>query len=168
MREHPSWTFVTFVFHRRGKQLPSFAAHIQELTMRINFRKLATALVVATFTLGTASVASAQGKSHEHRGDHGRAHEKGWVPPGQAKKMRSSDDAVLVARDVLGSHGYEVVRIEKSGGDRILFYRRRVTVGKFRVEKPLTKMYLRPRDDRFVIEKAPNPLVAELRQKLAQ
>ncbi|NUQ19699.1 MAG: hypothetical protein HOQ09_01940 [Gemmatimonadaceae bacterium] len=151
--------------------------------MRIDCRKIATALAVAALTLGATRAASAQGKSREHpdedrreqgdkprreHHDNGRAHEEGWVPPGQAKKMRSPDDAVIVARDVLGTHGYDVVRVEQSGDDRILFYRRRVKVGKFKLEKPLTKMYLRPRDDRFVIERAPNPLVAELRQKLAQ
>jgi hypothetical protein len=45
------------------------------------------------------------------------------VPPGHAKKTVTVDRAVIVTREVLTQHGYEVVRTESVDGTRVVYYR---------------------------------------------
>ena len=81
---------------------------------------LTTAAIAAACLLSPASSAMAQGKghgNHDERGEH--------VPPGQAKKkVVTADEAIVVTRDVLVSHGYEIVRVERVRTQRVVYYRR--------------------------------------------
>ena len=139
--------------------------------MRVNFRKLAIVLATATISLGAARVAGAQGKSHGHaerNENRGQAKGHDKVPPGQAKKMASSDDGVRITREVLVSHGYKVVRVESLGRDRVVYYRRG-NMGRGRGLGPVMKMYVRqPASDRIVFDKTPSEVLAEIHARMAQ
>ena len=65
------------------------------------------AFVLAVAVCVPARAAHAQGKGH------GRGH---GAPPGHAKKhVVTTDRAIVVTREVLVSHGYEFVRVERLG-----------------------------------------------------
>ena len=106
------------------------------------------ALVALAFA---APAAHAQGKS---RGQgHGQSAEhKNHVPPGQAKKV-TTDDAVVVVRDVFQRNGYRVVRVEQLGATRVVWYRRGNN-GRGRGQGPLEKMEIRPTADAVVFRSA--------------
>lgn len=81
-------------------------------------------IVCAAFaTLMVFAVASpAQGRGNSGKVPPGLA-KKGGLPPGQAKKIYRPDDGVTVLRDVLGKHGYTVVRTTSNGDSRYVYYR---------------------------------------------
>jgi hypothetical protein len=83
---------------------------------------------------------------YEHRGDYDRRYERngarvppglakkgglppglakkpGGMPPGQYRKRYSTNDGVSVLSDVLGRHGYHVVRETRAGDSRYVYYR---------------------------------------------
>ena len=76
-------------------------------------------IFAALFVLSaTVSPALAQGKGHgPPRG----------VPPGQAKKQVTPAQAIVVSRDVLVMHGFEVVRVETIKTGQVIYYRRGTT-----------------------------------------
>src|SRR5881275_1282566 len=65
--------------------------------------------VTLGFLLGTAAPAAAQGRGR------GR---------GPKKYVVTNDRALVVTREVLVRHGYEVVRVEDGGPDVVVWYRR--------------------------------------------
>ena len=138
--------------------------------MRANLSKLAIVLSTATITLGAARVAAAQGKSHGHANPHasnGAAASAG-APQAKGKKNKSSDDGVRVTREVLISNGFEVVRVERLGGDRVVYYRRG-NMGRGKGKGPIEKMYVRqPAPDRVIFDMSPKGVLAEIQRRMAQ
>jgi hypothetical protein len=55
----------------------------------------------------------------------GLAKKPGGMPPGQYKKLYSTRQGASVLSDVLGRHGYHVVRQTESGDSRYVYYRSR-------------------------------------------
>lgn len=111
------------------------------MTRRIRF--LAPALVAALLlTTGTAAAqGKAAGKPKATAADAGAPGQK-KIPPGQAKKV-TTDQAVVVARDVLTNNGYRVVRVERVDGAQVIWYRRG-NMGNGKGQGPLEKMVVRP------------------------
>ena len=113
--------------------------------------------LVACLTLcASASPALAQGKGH--------AGSKG-IPPGQAKKMVTPSEAVVVSRDVLVMHGFEVVRVETIKTGQVIYYRRGNN-GRGRGLGPVEKMVVRPSGSTVVVESAPKNVLLDIRVRL--
>jgi hypothetical protein len=111
------------------------------MTRRIRF--LAPALAAALFLItGTAAAqGKGAGKAKETAAEAGAPGQK-KIPPGQAKKV-TTDQAVVVARDVLTNNGYRVVRVERVDGAQVIWYRRG-NMGNGKGQGPLEKMVVRP------------------------
>ncbi len=117
-------------------------------------------LTAATFIVLSAAVtpAFAQGKGH------GGA--KG-LPPGQAKKMVTPAQAVVVSRDVLVMHGFEVVRVETIKTGQIIYFRRGNN-GRGRGLGPVEKMIVRPSGSTVVFEAVPDKVLLDIRVRLGR
>ncbi|HEX8848671.1 MAG TPA: hypothetical protein VF761_03980 [Gemmatimonadaceae bacterium] len=136
--------------------------------MRVTLSKLAIVLSTATISLGAARVAAAQGKSHGHANPHAAAAAHADDREGKEKKHASSDDGVRITREVLESKGFEVVRVERSGGDRVVYYRRG-NMGRGKGKGPIVKMYVRQAaPDRVTFDKTPAEVLAEIHRRMAQ
>src|SRR5437773_2412819 len=85
--------------------------------------------------LGTAAPAAAQGRGR------GR---------GPKKYVVTNDRALVVTREVLVRHGYEVVRVEDGGPDVVVWYRRG-NRGRGRGKGPPVKMVIRREADGVVL-----------------
>lgn len=79
----------------------------------------------------------------------------------------TSDRAVTVTRTVLVQRGYTVVRIERVGPTRVVYYRRG-NMGRGRGRGPIQRMVIRSIRDRVIFEEAePDVLVdIDIRLKL--
>ena len=108
------------------------------------YRTAIAAGLIAAGSLLFADDASAQGKGHGAKG----------VPPGHAKKKVTADDAIVVTREVLAVHGYEVVRVEVVEATRVVYYRRG-NMGKGKGKGPIEKIVIRPEPDRVVFVSQP-------------
>jgi hypothetical protein len=115
---------------------------------------LAAGLLAAGTLLCPARSADAQGKSHK-------------VPPGHAKKkVVTADQAIIVTREVLVSHGYEVVRVELVQGTRVVYYRRGNN-GRGKGKGPIEKIVIRPEPDRVVfVAQPPRGLMVDINVRL--
>lgn len=98
----------------------------------------------------------AQGKGH--------GASKG-LPPGQAKKIITPTQAVVVSRDVLVLHGFEVVRVETIKTGQVIYYRRGNN-GRGRGLGPVEKMIVRPSGSTVVVESAPKAVMLDIRVRL--
>lgn len=118
--------------------------------------------IVASLIMLGASVssASAQGKSKGRQAS-GKAHE----PPGQAKKHVTTSQAIVVTRDVLVKHGYNVVRVERVGVTEVIYYRRGNN-GRGRGLGPVERMVVRPSGDIVVFESAPRGVLVDINVRL--
>ena len=120
--------------------------------MRPVVRIALAAFVVLAFA---PAVASAQGKSKEAKSN---TH--------VAKKARpSTDRAILVTREVLVKHGFEVVRVVEVDGTQVVYYRRG-NMGRGRGKGPVEKMIIRPAPDRFIFESAPRGVTVDINVRL--
>jgi hypothetical protein len=114
-------------------------------------------ILVASLTLcASASPALAQGRGH------GGSKE---LPPGQAKKMVTPAQAVVVSRDVLVMHGFEVVRVETIKTGQVIYYRRGNN-GRGRGLGPVEKMVVRPSGSTVIVESAPRNVLLDIRVRL--
>jgi hypothetical protein len=123
---------------------------------------LTTAAIAAACLLSPASSAMGQGKghgNHDERGEH--------VPPGQAKKkVVTADEAIVVTRDVLVSHGYEIVRVERVRTQRVVYYRRG-NMGRGKGKGPIERIVIRPEPDRVVfVSPPPRGLMVDINVRL--
>jgi len=75
------------------------------------------------------------------------------------------DRAISVTREVLVRQGYEVVRIEVSGNDRIIWYRRG-NMGRGRGKGPLVKMIVRRVENRIIFVDTPDAILVDINVKL--
>ena len=86
--------------------------------------------------------------------------------PGKpGKRVVTTDRAIVVTREVLVKHGYEVVRVETVRGARVVYYRRG-NMGRGRGKGPIVRMVIRPAEERVVFESAPRGLLAEINIRL--
>ena len=120
---------------------------------------LSAGLMAAASFLFPFHGALAQGKSHAAKG--------GQVPPGQAKKkVVTADQAIVATREVLVSHGYEIVRVELVQGTRVVYYRRG-NMGRGRGKGPIEKIVIRPEPDRVVfVSQPPRGLMIDINLRL--
>ena len=116
---------------------------------------LAAAILICP---GRSALAQGKGKGND-RGGH--------VPPGQAKKrIVTADQAIIVTRDVLVSHGYEVVRVELVQGTRVVYYRRG-NMGRGKGKGPIERIVIRPEPDRVVfVSQPPRGLMIDINVRL--
>lgn len=75
------------------------------------------------------------------------------------------DRAIAVTRDVLGRQGYEVVRIEVVGNDRVIWYRRG-NMGRGKGKGPLVKMVVRRIENRIVFLDTPDAILVDINVRL--
>ena len=125
-------------------------ARISAIRFRLHVR------VAAFLVLSAVSPALAQGKAH--------AAARG-LPPGQAKKQVTPAQAVVVSRDVLRLHGFEVVRVETIKTEQVIYYRRGNN-GRGRGLGPVEKMIVRPSGSTVVVSAAPDKVLLDIRVRL--
>lgn len=102
-------------------------------------------LLLAALTALSVSPALAQGKSKPHR--------------------VSSERAIEVTWEVLVAHGYEVVRIEREGNARLVYYRRG-NRGGGKGKGPILQMIIRNVNNQVVFEAAPEGILVDIEVKL--
>ena len=117
-------------------------------------------IAMATAGLWLAgSAADAQGNTN---GD--------WkAPPGAGNKRKakviSASDAVIVAREMLVKHGYEVVRVDIVDDTRVIYYRVG-NRGRGRGRGRLEKIVVRREPERVVFVDAPRAVLIDINVKL--
>jgi uncharacterized protein (UPF0548 family) len=99
----------------------------------------------------------------------GTAEAQGNAPQGQDKqkkiKVISTGDAVIVAREILVKHGYEVVRVDIVEDTRIIYYRVG-NRGRGRGKGRLQKIVVRREPDRVVFLDAPRVVQVDINVRL--
>ena len=75
------------------------------------------------------------------------------------------DRAISVTRDVLGRQGFEVVRIEVAGNDRVIYYRRG-NMGRGKGKGPVVKMIVRRVENRIVFLDTPDAILVDINVRL--
>lgn len=120
---------------------------------------LAAGLMAAASLFCPGRSVLAQGKGHGSKGDH--------VPPGQAKKrVVTADQAIVATREVLISHGYEIVRVETVQMTRVVYYRRG-NMGRGRGKGPIERIVIRPEPDRVIfVSPPPRGLMIDINVRL--
>jgi hypothetical protein len=73
--------------------------------------------------------------------------------------------AMSVTREVLVRQGYEVVRVQVVGDDRVVYYRRG-NMGRGKGKGPLVKMIVRRVGNRVVFVDTPNAILVDIDVKL--
>ena len=91
------------------------------------------------------------------------------APPGAANKKKvrviSTGDAVIVAREMLVKHGYEVVRVDVVENTRVIYYRVG-NRGRGRGRGRLEKIVVRREPERVVFVDAPRAVLVDINVKL--
>ena len=125
---------------------------------------LLLALIAATTLPTTDLQAQGKGKGHDEGPDRVVIVQQGGKRP-KHRKVYTSDEAVDVTRIVLRERGYELVRVERRGDTRIVYYRRG-NMGRGRGKGPVMYMIVRPARERIVIERAPSTITAQINIRL--
>ena len=86
---------------------------------------------------------------------------------GNKKKVKvvSTNEAVVVAREVLVKHGYEVVRVDIVGDTRVIYYRVG-NRGRGRGRGRLEKIVVRREPERVVFVDAPRVVLVDINVRL--
>ncbi len=105
---------------------------------------------IAGILMGVAQPARAQGKG------------KAKGEPGFAVTV---DKAIAVTREVLGTHGFEVFRVEERDGVRIVHYRAG-NRGKGKGKGPPRTLIIKLQDERVVFEETPPEFLVDIEVKL--
>ncbi|MBW8769861.1 MAG: hypothetical protein JF589_08905 [Gemmatimonadetes bacterium] len=102
---------------------------------------------------------------HDYRYDQGRqsippglAKKPGGMPPGQYRKLYDTGQGAYVLSDVLGRHGYHVLRTADAGDSRYVYYRDR--------SGNLHRAIVSPGADRLRFSSVPNSLLNEVIARL--
>jgi hypothetical protein len=115
--------------------------------MRAARQVLWSAFVFAALLAVASSPAQAQGK-------------------GKAKHyVVSSDKAVTVSRTVLIEQGYQIVRVERSGPTRVIYFRRGNN-GRGKGKGPIQRMVIRTVRERVVFEEAEPSVLIDIDVRL--
>lgn len=111
-------------------------------------------------TIGLVAVAvlPAQAQGRGHGGDRGEGH-------GPKRYSVTTDRAIVVTRDVLVRQGYQVIRIEDRGPDRIIWYRAG-NRGRGRGWGPPMKMVVHREADRVIFVDTPNSILMDIDVRL--
>ncbi|MGH6690801.1 MAG: hypothetical protein ACREF4_09000 [Gammaproteobacteria bacterium] len=88
---------------------------------------------------------------------------KGKGPP--AKVRVTTNDAVVVTREILVKNGYEIVRVEPAGATQVIWYRLG-NRGKGKGLGPPAKIIVRPHGDVVVFEGGPSRVIVDVRIRL--
>jgi hypothetical protein len=128
------------------------------MQIRSRLRRTATyGAALLTLTLA-ATAAEAQGKGKGGKGGNAPGHAK-------AKKHVSTADAVIVTRELLVKHGYQVVRVERVGLNQVIYYRRGNN-GRGKGLGPLERMVVRPAGEVVAFESAPSRVLVDINVRL--
>ena len=84
---------------------------------------------------------------------------------GKAKHRVSHDEAVDVSRRVLVEQGYVVTRVERVGGNRVIYYYRGNN-GRGKGHGPLQRIVVRPTADRYAFDGAPSNVLKAVTMRL--
>ena len=84
---------------------------------------------------------------------------------GPKKYAVTNDRALVVTREVLVKQGYEVVRVENSGRDYVVWYRRG-NRGRGRGKGPPVKMVIHRTEDRVVFLSVPSAILVDIDVRL--
>src|SRR5947208_4914433 len=84
---------------------------------------------------------------------------------GPKKYAVSNDRALIVTKEVLVKQGYEVVRVENSGRDYVVWYRRG-NRGRGRGKGPPVKMVIHRTEDRVVFLSVPSAILVDIDVRL--
>jgi hypothetical protein len=102
---------------------------------------------------------------YEHRYEQGRrpvppglAKKPGGMPPGQYKKLYTAGQGASVLSDVLGRHGYYVVRTANAGDSRYVYYRDRAGT--------VRRATVTPSGDRLRFSAVPAALLQEIHARM--
>jgi hypothetical protein len=109
-------------------------------------RRWSILLIVLGILVGGALPAAAQGK-------------------GPKKYAVTTDRAFVVTKEVLVKQGYQVIRIEERGLDRIVYYRRG-NKGKGKGKGPPMKLVIRRVENRVVFVDVPDVVLLDIDVKL--
>jgi hypothetical protein len=77
----------------------------------------------------------------------------------------TSDRAISITRTVLVKQGYTIVRIERVGPSRVVYYRRG-NMGRGKGKGPIQKMIIRQVRDRVIFEEAEPSVLVDIDLKL--
>jgi hypothetical protein len=80
------------------------------------------------------------------------------MPPGQYKKLYTTRQGASVLSDVLGRHGYSVVRSTDAGNSRYVYYRDRAGM--------VHRAIVTPSGDRLRFSSVPRSLLDEINGRL--
>jgi uncharacterized protein (UPF0548 family) len=99
----------------------------------------------------------------------GNAHGERKAAPGSGNKTKvkviSTGDAVIVAREILVKHGFEVVRIDIVENTRVIYYRVG-NRGRGRGKGRLQKIIVRREPERVVFVDAPRAVLVDINVRL--
>ena len=153
--------------HLRVARAPSAPSEKEEFLVSFRgVRMRARASAVRLFsTLSIIALLSVLGAIAAPAHAQGKIGAKRSVPPGQAKKHVTPGDAVLVTREVLVSHGYTIVRVERVRETQVIYYRRGNN-GRGRGLGPVERMVVRPSGTIVVFEAAPERALLDIRVRL--
>src|SRR6266581_9371433 len=84
---------------------------------------------------------------------------------GPKKYAVSNDRALIVTKEVLVKQGYDVVRVENSGRDYIVWYRRG-NRGRGKGKGPPVKMVIHRTEDRVVFLSVPSAVLVDIDVRL--
>jgi hypothetical protein len=91
------------------------------------------------------------------------------APPGSGNKAKveaiSTNDAVIVAREMLVRHHYEVVRVDVVRDTRVIYYRAG-NHGRGKGKGRLMKIVVRRDRERLVFVDAPRPVLVDIHVRL--
>ena len=123
---------------------------------------LAAALLAAASLFIPARGVMAQGKGHGNHDDQGEHESRGHGK----KKVVTADQAIVVTREVLVSHGFEIVRVETVRTKRVVYYRRG-NMGRGKGKGPIERIVIRPEPDRVVfVSPPPRGLMVDINVRL--
>jgi hypothetical protein len=125
--------------------------------MRFRLGSRVFSLAVVTLLCAARGDVEAQGKA--------KGHTRTPAPAEAKRPVVTTDRAIVVTREVLITHGYEVVRVERARGVEVVYYRRG-NMGRGRGKGPIQKMIIRPTTDRIVIEAAPRGVTVDINVRL--
>jgi uncharacterized protein (UPF0548 family) len=119
----------------------------------------------ALIAIATAGLWLAGGTAEAQRNANGE-----WkAPPGSGNKKKvkviSSGDAVIVARQILVKHGYEVVRVDIVDDTRVIYYRVG-NRGRGKGKGRLQRIVVRREPERVVFVDAPRAVQVDINVRL--
>ena len=83
----------------------------------------------------------------------------------QKVKVISTNEGVTIAREILGKHGYEVVRVDIVGDTRVIYYRVG-NRGRGRGKGPVRRIVVRREPERIVFVDAPRVVLVDINVRL--